>query len=269
MNRDTILAAKYQHLQQRRARTPLDAVRALASMQKRPYPVLNMVRNAPSDPVTLIGQVRPLRTPAGTLAEHYDPVAQTLRFAHAGVDAIALFTDGAVYERGLDDLMLVARGVGLPTIAQDYFLDEYHMVEARAAGASAVMLSSDVLDKHMLRTLVSATQRNLMTAIVQVRTDDQLTYALTLSPHAVALGSIEECDLNVDETRALRARVPANMRVLVTCALSSPEEVELALDINVDAVIVGTPLVSSDHALRGLSRALGRSFPPERPHGGA
>jgi indole-3-glycerol phosphate synthase len=135
-NLEAILAAKRQFLMERRAKTPIAAVSALADMQRRPQPILNTVTNGSQ--VTLIGQI--------THSDTYDPVAATLRYIREGVDAVSLFTDQIVYRRGLDDLLLVSRGVNIPVISQDYILDEYHVVEARAAGASALVLSQ-VLDQ--------------------------------------------------------------------------------------------------------------------------
>ena len=114
---NTILAAKRQYLAERRAKTPIQAVIALADMQRRPQPVLNTVTNGSQ--IALIGQI--------TRAETYDPVAVTLSYINRGVDGVSLYTDQSVYSRGLDDLLLVSRGVNIPVISQDYILDEYHV----------------------------------------------------------------------------------------------------------------------------------------------
>ncbi len=255
MNLETIIAAKRQALQQRKAKTPIDAVRALASMQRRPQPILNTV----GEHVTLIGQVKHTVSRTGSLLETYDPVSMALRFMRGGVDAISLFTDATTYPRGLDDLTLVTRAVSVPAISQDYVLDEYHVVETRAAGASALVLSSDVLDKHALRTLVSATARNRMTSIVQVQNEDQLAYALSLSPHVIGLGSPDECNLDMNALKHLHALVPPSMHVMITCCLESLRDVELALKIGVDALIVSAMLFTNENTLNKLQGMLNRS----------
>ncbi|NWF68427.1 MAG: hypothetical protein HXY40_05020 [Chloroflexi bacterium] len=255
MDLETIITAKRQALQQRKAKTPIDAVRALASMQKRPQPVLNTV----GAHVALIGQVKHAVSRTGSLLETYDPVSMALRFARGRVDAIALFSDSTVYGRGLDDLTLVARAVNTPLVSQDYVLDEYHVVETRAAGASALVLSADLLDKHALRTLVSATQRNRMTSIVQVQNEDQLRYALSLSPHVIGLGAAEECNLDINTLLHLRALAPPSVRVMIMCCLESLRDVELALKIGVEAVIVSQALFSNDVTLSQLHTLLRRT----------
>ncbi|NDJ61758.1 MAG: hypothetical protein GYB67_11575, partial [Chloroflexi bacterium] len=90
-----IIAAKRQALAVRKAKTPIEAIRALASMQKRPPPVLSTVTN--EGEITLIGHLR-YRPPTDTLAAPYDPVSRALRFIRQGADAVALFTDFTIYQ---------------------------------------------------------------------------------------------------------------------------------------------------------------------------
>src|SRR5690606_4745573 len=92
---NTIIAAKRYYLAQRKAKTPLEAVRALASMQKRPSPILSTVA-AEDEPAIIIGQIKHAPGFNGNVV--YDPVGTALRYIHRGVDAIALFTDQIIYE---------------------------------------------------------------------------------------------------------------------------------------------------------------------------
>jgi indole-3-glycerol phosphate synthase len=255
MNLEMIIASKRQALQQRKAKTPIDAVRALASMQRRPQPILSTV----GAHVTLIGQVKHTVSRTGSLLETYDPVSMALRYMRGKVDAISLFTDSTTYPRSLDDLTLITRAVSIPAICQDYILDEYHLVETRAAGASALVLSSEVLDKHALRTLVSATARNRMTSIVQVQNEDQLNYALSLSPHVIGLGSPDECNIDFGTLHEMRKFIPSSIRVMVMCCFESLRDVENALKIGVDAVIVSPSLFGSENTMNQLYTMIHRT----------
>src|SRR5437868_2789811 len=65
--RGEIIAAKRLALAERKAKTPIEAVRALASMQKRPLPVLNTVTN--DSRVILLGQIKYSPSPDGLVGE--------------------------------------------------------------------------------------------------------------------------------------------------------------------------------------------------------
>jgi len=254
---DEVVAAKRLALMERKSRTPIEAVRALASMQKRPQSVLNTV--ATDAHVTLIGQIKYDQTRTNGQVD-YDPVAMALRYTKAGVDAVSLFTDATVYKGGLDDLVLVSRAVNVPVISQDYILDEYQIVEARAAGASALVLSSAILEPPVLRTLLSATQRNRMTAIVQVHNPDELNYALSLSPYVIG---ISNCDPwthadKGDHIDRLRALIPPNIAVMVTDGLHSLSEIERFVGLGVHAILVREVVLDDPEQVAQLNSILKR-----------
>mgnify|MGYP005840702949 CR=1 FL=1 len=261
---DVIIATKRYALKERREKTPLEAVRALASMQSRPSPILSTVPD-PNEPVIIIGQIKHTLSEQGQII--YDPVGMALRYAYRGVDAISLFTDEIIYENGLDDLMLVSSAVHVPVISQDYVLDEYEVIEARAAGVSALVLSAAVLDRSTLRTLISDTQRNRMTAIVQVHNREQLDYALSLSPHVIGLSSdnpfTPEIELDLEATRRLRDVIPGHIRVMVMEKLRTLDQVDVVASLGVDAMVVDEKLLDiAQHAndLRARISQAGRNY---------
>jgi indole-3-glycerol phosphate synthase len=233
-----VMQARAETLTQRKARTPIEAVRALASMQKRPLPFLNTVTD--DSAMLLIGQVRYSQRTDG-----YDPVAMALRFAAAGADAIALFTDDSLYPADLDDLVMLSRAVSIPVIGQNYYTDEYQIVEARAAGASALMLYAGLVDHSLLRTLVSSTQRNRMTAVVEVHDLDELDYALGLSPYVISLSSARpgQGPGAIINLHALRDRIPVGTHAILSDPLYTLDQVAAARALHVEAVIVHESLL--------------------------
>ncbi len=246
---DDIIAAKRSALEKRKAKTPIEAIRALASMQKRPLPFLNTVMD--DSEATLIGLIRHDATP-------YDPVGLAVRYLRAGMDSVALFTDDRVYDGGLSDLALVTRAVRSPVMTQDYILDEYQIVEARAAGASSLVLYADILDTGMLRTLVSATQRNRMTAIVQVNDARQLAFAQFLSPQAIALGDqrVPFSAAPMDTLWRLRMSIPRSTRVMIGYVLETLDDVEAVAPLCPDAVLLGETLLANDDLTATIRRTL-------------
>lgn len=250
LDTDSILKAKYQRLRQRQAKTPPMAVLRLAEMQTPPLPLFNVV----TDPrqVWILGQV--------TYNDVYDPVAATLRYKRAGVDGIAFYTDDRVYDNGLEDLLLVCRGGKLPVFYQNYILDDYHVAEARAAGASAIILYSAVLDAHMLRRTVSVTQRWRMASVVQVENIHQLDDVQTLSPHVICVGDSRRFDTDYDLALLgeVREQIPRFTHVMLLGCLREMQHVHAALDLGVDALILDETLLGSAAAMREIHSRIER-----------
>lgn len=249
MNIDTIIEAKRRHLDQRQKRIPTAAVIALAEMQARPRPILNVMTDGSR--VTLMGQIR--------LSQTYDPVTTALMLVREGVDAIALYTDQQVYSKGLDDLLFVARGVPeTPIICQDYVLNSYHVAEVRAARASGLIAHSTALEPAALRQVVTSSQRWMMTSFTQVCTETELAHAADLSPHVIAVGQDPDFDAQRDLPlfKSLNRHIPFNTKTMPLGRLSNLEDVAAVIEAGADAVIVDTALIAGKLSRKALDDLL-------------
>ena len=231
-----ILSVKQLLLENRQQRTPQLALIALSDMRARPLPSLNMVRD--DAPILTIGYI--------PLAQTYDPVLQALRLARDGVNAVGLFTDSRVYSKGQDDLLMVALGAkNTPVITFDYPLNEYHVIEMRASGASAVMLYASVVTEVALKRMVSMALRVRMTTIIHAETPDQFDMAVKMGPHAVSVGVGDY--FQVADNQTLLAYVaqhkPHNMRLMLRPCLVNLTQVEQVLDFGIDALVLDEPLL--------------------------
>ncbi|MGB1288644.1 MAG: hypothetical protein ACPG7F_19070, partial [Aggregatilineales bacterium] len=230
VNRDIILATKRQTLKERQKQMPTGAILALAQMRERPRYLLATVEDRGR--VALIGQV--------TRTQMYDPVSTALRFIKEGADSISFFTDHAIYDTDHDDMLLVARGLQkTPIIYQNYVLDEYGVMAARASDASAIMIYASLLNETMLRRVVSMTQRWKMTALVQASTPEQLYAAIRLSPHTVCYGDnlSENIERPLAELQDLRDTVPHHVKIMLSQAIQTFDDAEAVIRSGVDAII--------------------------------
>ncbi len=245
-----IVAAKQDRVAQRKVETPLDAMRALAGMQKRPEPILSTVTN--DSGVMLFGQIR-----HGSPA--YDPVAQALRYTRMGIDGIALFTDTTIYTGGINDLALITRATPTPVLLQNFILDEYQVVEARAAGAAALTLVAKLVERPVLRMLISTTQRNRMSASVRVKDADELADALDLCPAVIELGGRDPVteELELARITRLREQIGIASRVLIYDRLRSFAEVEAVAKLKPNAVLIHDSLLAEDDAVARLRASFG------------
>jgi indole-3-glycerol phosphate synthase len=233
---DDILSACAARMARRQEKTPLPAVIALADMQTRPNPTLNII-NPPEKPL-IIGHIR--------LDDIYDPVASALRLARMGIfDGVTLFTDSRIYSRGAEDLLLVCRAMKqMPVISQNYILNVYGLLEARANGASGVILHADLLQRGALRELVSLSHRLKMTSIVRVNTVDQMAWMDEVAPHAVCIGHglVFNAERDLPHLHTLRAAVPFHVRLMAYGYITRIDDLEALLNFGVHAVQISEKL---------------------------
>ncbi|GAB1421917.1 hypothetical protein MASR2M15_21160 [Anaerolineales bacterium] len=249
INRDIIIASKRGSLEKRKKKTPYEAVFALASMQRRPRPGLSAV----------LSEKRPLIIGSITRDNPYDPVTHAMEMVRAGVDAIAYFTDHDFYDHAIEDLLLVARGVPrTPVIMQNYILEAYDILSARAGDASAVMIHASILDSVNLRNTVTLSQRWKMSAFIQIDDIDQFDEVQTLAPHGICLG--DPLSHNVDKSIALlnavRHDLHPSTKIMLSQALDDLDQVERVLKYKVHALFVSSHILGNPALLAKFNQLL-------------
>src|SRR4029079_11282745 len=81
------------------------------------------------------------RSPSrGVLRTAYDPVAIAQGYEKAGAAAISVLTEPGFFDGSLRHLEAVREVVRTPLLRKDFTIDEYQLLEARAAGADAILL---------------------------------------------------------------------------------------------------------------------------------
>ena len=69
---------------------------------------------------------------------------------------LSVLTDAPYFQGHLEDLVHVRASVEIPLLRKDFLIDDYQVVEARAAGADAILLIAEILDDALLQPFVGA-----------------------------------------------------------------------------------------------------------------
>ena len=104
-------------------------------------------------PIRLIAEVKKASPSAGIIREDFDPVTIAKTYEAHGASCISVLTDEQFFQGHLNFLREVRAAVSLPVLRKDFIIDSYQLLEARAAGADAVLLIAECLDDCQLRKL--------------------------------------------------------------------------------------------------------------------
>lgn len=192
--------------------------------------------------VGVVAEVKRRSPSAGAIREDLDPVAHAIAYARGGAVAISVLTDGPYFGGSLGDLAAVARAVPRPVLRKDFILDELQLFEARAHGASAVLLIARALPARRLRELAAAAHSLGLGTLVEVHTETEVEAALAVAPSAVGVNSRDLATFAVDSVAALRliAHVPPGVPAIAESGIATRDDVLRAAAAGADAVLVGT-----------------------------
>jgi indole-3-glycerol phosphate synthase len=227
--------------------------RARAAPPARPF-----VARCADGTIGVIAEVKRRSPSAGSIHEALDPVVHARAYAAGGAVAISVLTEPAFFGGSLDDLRRVAAAVPLPVVRKDFLLEELQLVEARAAGAAAVLVIVRILEPRRVRSLVRAAADLGLAALVEVHTAGELETAVAAGATHIGVNSRDLDSFTIDRDAAdrLLAQVPRDLVAVAESAIADRSDVERVAAAGADHVLVGTAvarLADPQDAVRGLA----------------
>lgn len=160
---------------------------------------------------------------------------------------MSVLTDEPHFGGSLEDLASVSQQVAIPTLRKDFTVSANDIVDARDAGASAVLLIVAALTTDELTTLMDAATQLDLDALVEVHTIDEAARALDAGARAIGVNQRDLTTFAVDPTRAelVVAGLPHGVVAVAESGFADPSATARAAAAGFDAVLVGESLVTS------------------------
>ncbi|MDQ3657225.1 MAG: indole-3-glycerol phosphate synthase TrpC [Chloroflexota bacterium] len=256
---DRIVAQTRIDLEARKQAVSREALQARFAEYPAPVPFRDLLRR---ETVTVIAEVKRASPSKGRFPVEVDPPTVAREYAHGGAAAISCLTDGPFFEGSLDDLesvVDVTQGLDRPVgvLRKDFMVDPYQVDEARAYGASCVLLIVACLTDTLLRELHAHADTLGLSTLVEVHNEQEIESAVAAGATLIGINNRDLRTLEVDlaVTNRLAAAVPADVVLVGESGIHTVGHVQAMADAGVDAILVGESLiVQRDRA--GAVRAL-------------
>ena len=197
--------------------------------------------------IAVIAEVKRRSPSAGPIREDLDPGTTAALYAASGASAVSVLTDGPFFGGSVDDLRTAAEYCSLPILRKDFIVDEIQILEARAAGASAVLLIVRVLGRPRLDALLRCAAEMGLDALVEVHTESELGTALDAHAPIVGINSrdLDTFAIDVEKAWELLGRIPNDRIAVAESGILGQSDVVQAAQAGADAVLIGTALSAS------------------------
>jgi indole-3-glycerol phosphate synthase len=259
---ETIVAATRRIVQVRQAAEPIAALaRRAEAMPSRAGRFEDALSRTAA--VNVIAECKRRSPSRGVLRESYDPVAIATAYAAAGAAAISVLTEPTFFDGSLDHLAAVRAGVEVPLLRKDFVVSEYQLLEARAAGADAVLLIVAALSPRDLRSLAGRATALGLDALVEVHDADELRTALDAGAQIVGVNNRNLRTLEVDLHASvdLIAGMHAGVLPVSESGIATAQDLRRLHGLGYQAFLIGERFMIEAEPGKALERLL-------REHGG-
>ncbi len=210
--------------------------------------------------IMVIAEVKKASPSAGIIRADFDPVAIAQTYQQHGAAAISVLTDTEYFQGNLGYLTAIHAAVTCPVLRKDFILERYQLLEARAAGADAVLLIAECLPGDRLATLHREAVALGLHTLIELHDADQLPRVLDSGGPIIGINNrdLRTFTTRVEHTLELLPRIPADRTVVSESGITTNADLVRLGSAGARAVLVGESLMRSPDigtaldALRGV-----------------
>jgi indole-3-glycerol phosphate synthase len=206
------------------------------------------------------------RSPSrGVLRAKYDPVAVAQGYEAAGAAAISVLTEPTFFDGSLDHLRAVRGAVNVPLLRKDFVVSEYQLLEARSAGADAVLLIVAALEPGDFARLHGRAAELGLDVLVEVHTLDELSVAVDRGARIIGVNNrnLRSLEVDVRVSDAVMARMPRDIVAVSESGLKTAEDVVRLRSLGYHAFLVGERFMTAEDPGMALRTLIGQCLTTE------
>ncbi|RLT08867.1 MAG: indole-3-glycerol phosphate synthase TrpC [Planctomycetota bacterium] len=243
---DKIVETKRLEVATARRRMPLEELVEQARETALAFPIRNFkAAITQPGPIRLIAEVKKASPSAGVIRANFNPVDIAQIYQDHGADCLSILTDEQYFQGHLTFLARVKAGTALPCLRKDFVIDEYQVVEARLAGADAILLIAEILDDTQMTFLTNRAHALGMTVLVEFHDTANLPRVLACGADLVGVNNrdLHKMVTDLETTLRMRDRIPPHIPLVSESGIKTHEDVARLENAGVSAILVGESLM--------------------------
>ncbi len=206
------------------------------------------LQNLSKDGMSYICEVKKASPSKGIIAEHFPYLDIAVDYENAGASAISCLTEPNWFMGSNKYLQEIASETTIPVLKKDFTIDEYMIYQAKAYGASAILLICAILDDYQLRDFIDIANGLGLDQLVESHDEYEVERALKVGGKIIGVNNRNLKDFTIDMNNSIRLRemAPADTVFVSESGIKTSDDIKILYDNKVDAVLIGETLMRAD-----------------------
>lgn len=241
---EEIAEKKRERIRKEKRQFPLDQLKTLAEKAPQQPSFLEALKKPG---MSYICEVKKASPSKGLIAPEFPYLEIAKEYEAAGASAISCLTE-PFYFMGSDTyLREITETVDIPVLRKDFTADKYMIYQAKAFGASAVLLICAILNDQELLEYRELAETLGMDALVEAHDENEVARALKTGAKIVGVNNRDLKTFKVDMNNSIRLRnlAPDNVVFVSESGIKSAGDIAILERNRVGAVLIGETLMRS------------------------
>ena len=261
---ETITERTRQRVREQEKVIPLPEMRRMAeAVRKEERPSVGMPdfeRALRAPGMSFICEVKKASPSKGIIAEDFPYLDIAKDYEAAGAAAISCLTEPECFLGSDVYLEEIAQEVSIPVLRKDFTCSEYMVCQAKALGASAVLLICSVLDDGELNAYRCLAEELGMSALVEAHDADEIERAKRAGARIIGVNNrnIKDFSVDIGHSAALRKLAGADTVFVSESGIRGRMDMQALYENGTDAVLIGEMLMRAPDRRAALRELMGK-----------
>jgi indole-3-glycerol phosphate synthase len=195
----------------------------------------------------IIAELKKASPSRGLIRASFNPTSLAEELAAAGAAALSVLTDEEFFQGSLENLQRASASVKLPCLQKDFIVDEFQLLQARAAGADAILLIVAVLSPAELLALSTESRALGLDVLCEAHNEEELGRAVDAGSDLIGVNNRDLRTFEVDVNTALRLAelIPRNVISVAESGINNGADIARLRAAGYKAFLIGESLMKA------------------------
>jgi indole-3-glycerol phosphate synthase len=234
---EQIVAHKRGEVAQRKNEVPVAALEKHGLFKKFPYSLKQFLKA--DNKTGIIAEFKRASPSKGIINNQASVETVTAAYAAHGASGISVLTDESFFNGTLNDLLPATKNE-LPVLRKDFMIDAYQMVEAKAYGASVVLLIAACLSPMEVKTLAAAAKNLGLEVLLELHDETELDHVCDrVDLVGINNRNLKTFSVDLEQSMRLAEKIDPSFLKIAESGISSASSIRYLKQHGFDGFLIG------------------------------
>ena len=210
----------------------------------------------------IIAEIKKASPSRGLIRPDFRPSVLAPSLQAAGAAALSVLTDEEFFQGSLADLEAASATTSIPILRKDFILDPFQILEARAAGADAILLIVAALSDDQLDLLYAFGTDLGLDVLVEAHDHQEIDRAVALGAQIIGVNSrdLRSFTVRTESLLFLAESLPPDVLRVAESGIRTSADIASLTAGGYNAFLIGEALMRQPEPAAALALLLDREY---------
>jgi len=201
------------------------------------------------DSISIIAEVKKASPSKGVIRNDFNHLDIADIYRENGANAISVLSDKQFFMGDIVYLNEIAREKTVPLLRKDFIIDEYQIYEAKANGADAILLISEILSANQIEELSNAAYELGMSVLLEMHSEDEISKIDFSLNNIIGINNRDLTSFITDikTTGLIAEKLPNDIILVSESGIKEKKDLDYLKSLETNAILVGEHFMKSDN----------------------